>query len=126
VSCGLQQPNAWRLSAAVSGSPVLEDDAPRILEHYRDGISLGEALEEMRSYYPQGLVQMVHAGEESGRLSMTIAQAGMLYEQEMDHRIEIFSALLEPLLLSVVSMGVGTIIFAIFLPLYGLISQINP
>ena len=125
LEVGINQPTAWKLSATVSGSPEMESDIPRIMECYRNGDALPEVLAERPEVYPQLFVQMLNTGQESGRLAKLVSQSGLLYEQDMDHRINILSALFEPLLLAVVSFAVGMMVLAVCLPLYGLLAQFS-
>ena len=120
LSMGVPLLNAWFLAATVSGCPLLQQDAQRVTQCCKDGETLTEAL-EVSPLYPSNLCELVRAGEESAQLATLLARAGDYYDQELDHRIAVFTALLEPLLLSALALLVMGIVLALMLPLYSMI-----
>lgn len=122
VSVGIPILQAWTLAASVSGCALLDDDAPRVVRCCKDGETLTEAL-EVNPLYPSDLREMVRAGEESGRLSDLLASLGKIYDLEVDHRVAVFTALLEPVLLSGLALLVAGLVLALLLPLYSLVNQ---
>ncbi|MFN8612967.1 MAG: type II secretion system F family protein [Vulcanimicrobiota bacterium] len=114
---------AWSLAAQSSGCPLIHQDAVRVVGCCREGETLTEAL-EVEPLYPRSLVEMIRAGEESGQLDGLLKRLANLYELDLEHRLTLLAALLEPLLLAVISLVVITLILALMLPLYTLIEQV--
>ena len=65
---------------------------------------------------------MVTVAEEGGSLSKSLTQAAEMIEEDLDHRIDILSSLVEPMLMGVAGFCVGTVLLGAFLPLYNLIA----
>lgn len=122
---GIPVLRAWTLAAQASGCPLFFDDATRVVSCCREGgETLTEALEVER-LYPRSLVEMIRAGEESGRMGPLLSRLGGLYEMDMDYRLTILAALLEPMLLTLISLLVIFLILSLMLPLYTLIEQVS-
>ena len=122
VSVGVPLLRAWSLAAEVSQCPLLQEDAGRVLSCCKAGETLTEAL-EVSPLYPSHLREMVRAGEEVGLMAPLLARLGSLYDQELEHRLAIFTALIEPALLSGLALLVAVLVLSLMLPLYSLINQ---
>ena len=58
-------------------------------------------------------------------MTEAFGRAGGWFEQEVESRIESFQAALEPVMMGLVSLIVGTIVLAVFMPLYGLLDKLG-
>ena len=114
-----------RLSAAVSGSPLLEQDVPKIVKSVSDGELLSDHLSRNPEIYSQTIIHFVSAGEEASRMPDMFGRAGDFHQLQMEGHVDALKAALEPIMLGTVALIVGTIIFSIFLPLYGFLNQIG-
>lgn len=70
------------------------------------------------------MLQFVHLGEEATELSSAFGFAASWFEEEVEFRVELFKAALEPIMMVAVSLIVGGIVLSIFLPLYGLLDKL--
>ena len=75
--------------------------------------------------YPSVMLQMVRLGEETSTVGEACGRLGEWFEDDVQSRIEAFKAALEPLLMTAISCVVGTIVIAVFLPLYGLLEKLG-
>ncbi|MDR2638157.1 MAG: type II secretion system F family protein, partial [Zoogloeaceae bacterium] len=62
--------------------------------------------------------QMVAIGEESGSLSTMLGKVADFFEEEIDRAVEALSSLMEPIIMVVLGTLVGTIIIAMYLPIF--------
>lgn len=123
LSVGIPVVQAWSLAATVSACPLLQQDALRVIRCCKDGETLTEAL-EVSKLYPSTLVELIRAGEETGLMAPLVARAGEFYDQELDYQVGVFTALLEPLLLTGLSLMVMGLILSLLAPLYGILVQL--
>jgi type IV pilus assembly protein PilC len=65
-------------------------------------------------------VQMIAIGEESGALDEMLEKVAVHYETEVDNAIDNLTALLEPLIMSVLGVLVGGLMIAMYLPIFQL------
>jgi type IV pilus assembly protein PilC len=66
------------------------------------------------------VVQMVAIGEESGSLDAMLAKVAEFYESEVDDAVDNMTALLEPLIMVFLGGIVGTLVIAMYLPIFKL------
>lgn len=89
----------------------------------RDDVSTGTQLNvAMKSseLFPNMVVQMVAIGEESGSLDSMLAKVADFYEREVDDAVDNMTALMEPLIMVVLGGLVGTLVIAMYLPIFKL------
>lgn len=115
---GLLLTRAVALAATASGNPLLELDVERLTRDLRHGSLLSEAMGVRQDLYGDTLVHFLRAGEEASLLSELVARAAVYYENDTAECVQGLSAVAEPVLLLGVALVVGTVLLAIFLPLY--------
>jgi type IV pilus assembly protein PilC len=86
----------------------------------RDGYQLSEAI--LLSPYSEliapGIIQMLKAGEKSGQLGRVCDKVSIFYEQKLQNSIRTATALIEPLMITVMGGVIGTIAIALLLPVF--------
>ena len=85
-------------------------------EALREGGSLAASLRDSRAI-PSLAVQMIQVGEQSGRLGEMLLRVAGNYEQEASRNLKRSVTLLEPLLILIMALMVGTLAMAILLPI---------
>lgn len=121
---GMDLMRSVKLACLSSGSPLLEYDAQRLLKGITDGESLSDLMNRSE-LYPHLLQQMVMMGEETSRSSEAFDRSAQWFEETVEAKIESFQAAFEPVMMGLVSLIVGTIVLAVFLPLYGLLEKLG-
>lgn len=126
LETGMDITRSLQLAAAASGSPVIEKDSALLVASV---ISAGGMVSEHMRYaddvYPATMTNLVASGEETSQLSEMYGRCAAYYDMEMNYKVEALGAALEPLMLFLVSMVVGTIVLSVFLPMYSYIDQIG-
>lgn len=131
VSFGLTQtqacgyPLASALTAIAQGlaNAEIADGLRRAHKELVDGETLAVALSR-EEFFQGPFLHLLAAGEEVGRLEIMIRAASRLYEEELQQRIDTFTALLEPLLMIVMGFIVGGTILLLFLPMAQIVQQL--
>jgi type II secretory pathway component PulF len=124
-SAGLDLVRSMNLACLASGSAVLQADARRLSTGVTEGEFFSELMASRPDVYPHLLHQMTMMGEETSHCAEGFGRAGNWFEQEVQGRVESFQAALEPILMGMISLVVGTIVMAVFLPLYGLLDKLG-
>lgn len=115
---------AWRTSLEATGDPVMNRLSEQLLQAIREGEQASEFLARHPEHFCSAMVQMVRAGEESGRLPDFLEHLVRLLENEVEFRITVVLAALEPLLMAMISLLLLGILLAVFLPLYAHLSTL--
>ena len=123
LEAGLDPRQAYRLAAQASLNPFLMDDSPALCEALRDGETASEYMLAQPEIYPRTLVLLLRTAEESGLLVRFLAVARQHYQLDLESTREMFLAALEPLLLALVALVVGTVVLALLLPLQASLTQ---
>jgi type IV pilus assembly protein PilC len=84
-----------------------------------EGKSFYHAL-ETEKIFPAVMLQMIGIGEESGELDNMLNKTATLYEEEVDHIIDILNSLIEPAIMIVLGILVGGLVIAMYLPIFQL------
>jgi len=89
----------------------------------RDDVSTGQQLNfSMRAtgVFPNMVIQMVAIGEESGALDSMLDKSATHYETMVDDLVDNLTALMEPMIMSVLGVLIGGLIIAMYLPIFQL------
>ncbi|MGA0332437.1 MAG: type II secretion system F family protein [Kiritimatiellia bacterium] len=70
--------------------------------------------------FPSLLIQMMTAGEKSGKMDDMLARIAEIYKEEVDATVDGLTSLIEPLLISFLGITVGGIVVAMFMPIFKL------
>jgi type IV pilus assembly protein PilC len=68
---------------------------------------------------------MVDVGEETGQLPEMLLKIADVYEDEVDNSVSALTSMLEPLMIVMLALVVGTIVMALFLPLIEVIKGLS-
>lgn len=88
------------------------------------GGSLGGALERS-GILPPAAVEMIAVGESAGSLPEMLAQVADFFDEEVDTRLQSLTAVIEPLIMIVMGIFVGTIVVVMYLPIFELSEQVR-
>jgi type IV pilus assembly protein PilC len=92
----------------------------------RDGYQLSEAilLSPGSELIAAGIIQMLRAGEKSGKLGQVSDKVSVFYEKKLEASIRNVMALIEPLMILILGSIIGTIAIALLLPVFRISSVI--
>lgn len=106
------------------GNQVLADSIAQVTEETRKGDSLAGPLGKA-GLFPKTAIQMIHVGEETGKLDTMLLKVADMEEKQMRARTKTLVSLLAPLLILVVGALVGFIVIALLLPIFKMSQTIH-
>lgn len=115
---------ALEITKDTSGNTVVA----RALDDVQAGVKIGEPITkplEHHEVFPPMVVQMMAVGEESGALDNMLEKIADFYDQEVEATVNALTSLLEPLLIVVLGGAVGTMVIALYLPMFNVIKLIK-
>jgi type IV pilus assembly protein PilC len=112
------------ITAKTSGNAIIEDAVMAVRKSVEEGKTISEPLAETKVFPPM-VVQMINVGEQTGALDQMLSKIADFYEDEVDTAVSGLMKLIEPLMITVLGAVIGTIVAAMYLPLYSILSQIG-
>lgn len=128
LDAGLSITEALRLLATATTSRRYQKFYTYLVDSLDDGYSFKESMERYKrsgKLLPPAVQQMVIAGERSGSLPEVLGTVGRTYEQKADTTTQNLEAIIEPILLVVVWLGVMLVAVAVVVPIYSLVGGLN-
>ena len=123
-AAGVPLVEALQSVAGATGSTVYQ----RAVLTMRDEVATGQSLQlamRQQQLFPHMVIQMVTIGEESGALDDMLSKVADFYEEEVDNAVDALSSLLEPLIMVILGTVVGSLVVALYLPIFQLGSVVS-
>ncbi|HEX8994222.1 MAG TPA: type II secretion system F family protein [Candidatus Paceibacterota bacterium] len=89
----------------------------------RTGIPLSQALTKHADLFTTIFLSLLTVGERTGTLGKTLVNFADFYEEDVDNQLKNLSSLLEPALLLIMGLLIGSIAFAILMPIYQIMGR---
>ena len=122
-AAGVPLVDALESTAGAAGNSVYAKAIRQIKDDVTTGSTLYNSIKST-GLFPTMLLQMVSIGEESGALDDMLGKVADHYEQLVDDAVDNLSALIEPMIMSVLGVLVGGLLVAMYLPIFTLGSVI--
>jgi type IV pilus assembly protein PilC len=90
----------------------------------REGYSFAAPLSRS-GLFPPMVVQMVAIGEETGRMEDMLRKVAEFYENDVEDMVSRLSSLLEPFLIVVLGVVLGSVIISLMLPMFDMATKIH-
>src|SRR3984893_10144075 len=124
VSSGVPILEALSIVRETCTNAVFERMYLRVYESSREGETIAQPLKESRSVDDM-VVNMIDVGEETGELDAMLNKIADVYDEEVNVLVEGLISLLEPIMIVVLGLIVGTIVIALFLPMIKLLEGLS-
>ncbi|MEM8961050.1 MAG: type II secretion system F family protein [Acidobacteriota bacterium] len=112
------------ITARTSGNAIIEDSIMDVRKSVEEGKTISGPLGDTK-VFPSMVVQMISVGEQTGALDQMLTKIADFYEDEVDTAVSGLMKLIEPIMIVVLGAIIGTIVAAMYLPLYTIITQIG-
>jgi type IV pilus assembly protein PilC len=124
LSSGVPILQSLDITAKTSGNVIIEEAITRV----RAGVERGESFVDplkATEVFPNMVAQMIGIGEQTGALDAMLSKIADFYEAEVDSAIANLLTLIEPLLIGFLGVTIGSIVIAMYLPLFTLIGKLS-
>jgi type IV pilus assembly protein PilC len=122
LSSGVPILQSLEITARTAGNMILEEAINKV----RAGVERGESIVEplkATDVFPNMVSQMIAIGEQTGALDAMLGKIADFYEQEVDSAIASLLTLIEPVMIGFLGVTIGSIVIAMYLPLFTLIGK---
>lgn len=123
LSSGISMVQAIEVTAEVVDNAVYKEILENTLLEVKGGRSFADSVSEYPEI-PGVLSQMSKVGEETGNLAEILKTLAKFYNREVNNAVDTLIGLIEPLMIVLLGLGVGTLLASVLLPIYNLTSSI--
>lgn len=124
IKSGVPIMQALETVAATAGNAVIEKAVSDARESIREGGRLTDPLKRS-GLFPNMVTQMIGVGEETGALDQMLEKIADFYDQEVDTAVNGLTSLIEPIVICVMGVVIGSIVVAMFLPMFEMGSMVE-
>ena len=124
LAVGVPIMQALDIVGETSGNAVVADAMNSVRDAVRDGQPISSALDD-NPLFPAMVVQMIEVGEESGQLSAMLDKVADFYDHEVDAATEQLAAAIEPIMVVLMGGVIGTVVVALYLPMFTVYQHIQ-
>jgi type IV pilus assembly protein PilC len=117
VKSGVPILGALEIVSATAGNEVIS----KVVDDARDSVRQGDTLAEPLSKspeFPPMVTKMIGIGEKTGALENLLEKISQFYDDQVAAAVKSLTSLIEPIMISVMGFLVGTIVLAVFLPIF--------
>jgi type IV pilus assembly protein PilC len=124
TSSGVPILEGLEITAKTSGNAIIEDAIMAVRKAVEEGKTISQPLAETKVFPPM-VVQMINVGEQTGALDQMLSKIADFYEEEVDTAVAGLMKMIEPLMIVILGGIIGTIVTAMYLPMYSILSKLG-
>lgn len=114
---GVPMLDSLKIASGVITNSAIREGISVIHDDVKAGMSFSASIKK-RKYFPLFLANMVAVGEEGGFLDKALSNIARNYEIQLDRAMKIIIALMEPVFILIMGLGIGFIVVAMLLPVF--------
>ncbi len=123
LSAGVSVVESLRIVSGAAGNVIVDKDIKRIANQVEKGFPVSISFSESE-VFPPLIGQMAAVGEETGKLDDVLAKLAHYFETESEQKVKGLTTAIEPLILMIMAVGIGFLLYAIIMPIYGITNKI--
>ena len=121
IGNGLPLLRALELTRDATVNLHLKDLVSEAIEYVREGASLSRTLKRV-GFFPPLLTDMIIVGEQTGDLPLALDRAASRYDKELQKKIDKVMALIQPLIIVIMAVIVGSMAYMMISVILGSIA----
>ena len=119
IKSGVPILGTLEIVADTAGNRIIAEAVNKARESVRQGESLMGPLADS-PVFPPMVTRMVGIGEKTGSLEILLEKISEFYDEQVSATVKQLTSLIEPLMIAIMGLLVGTIVLAVFLPIFEL------
>lgn len=119
ISSGVPLLDSLAITAKAIGNVIYEEKIKASAKKVKSGIALSETLKG-DPLFPPIAPQMINVGERTGELDSMLENMANYFEEEVDTAVKNISNLIEPMVIVLLALIIGTMLIAIMMPIYSI------
>jgi type IV pilus assembly protein PilC len=124
IASGVPILDALEIVSKTAGNMVIEEEVQNARTAISEGKTIAEPLQGSK-VFPGMMVQMVAVGEETGNMEVMLNKVADFYDDEVDVAVGALTSMMEPLLMVFMGGSIGSILIAMYLPIFTIADTIG-
>jgi type IV pilus assembly protein PilC len=117
LGAGVPVIDTMTLVRKVVGNSHYQRALSRATQYVKDGFSIAASLKKT-NVFPNTLLSLTATGEETGEMEKMLAKAASFYDKQLEAVVSRLTSLIEPMLIVLIALVIGTIVIVIYLPIF--------
>ena len=119
LKSGISVLQAVEITGSSLDNVILEKKLADARIEIRKGVTLSKSIKNITEFPPM-IYAMTAIGEESGTLDTILEKAADFFEDEADNATQKMTSALEPIMIIIMAILIGTVVGAIAMPIFGM------
>ena len=115
---------ALEIVGKTAGNKMVERAVDNVRKNVREGESIASPLAKS-GIFPSIMTRMVSVGEQSGELEKMLSKIADFYDEQVDTAVSGLTSIIEPLIIAFLGIVIGSVVIAMFLPIFKLTTVIG-
>jgi type IV pilus assembly protein PilC len=124
LAVGVPVIQALDIVGGTSGNAIIGAAMAEVRESVRTGSTISRPMAQ-HAIFPSMVVQMLEVGEETGQTSEMLDKVADYYDQEVETATDGLTSALEPLLVVLMGLVIGTMVICLYLPMFTIYQNIQ-
>jgi type IV pilus assembly protein PilC len=108
----------------IAGNTIIADCILFSKQDIQEGVQLSTALNK-KKVFPDLAISMLSIGEETGQMDAMLSKVADFYEDEVAAVVKVLTSMLEPMMIVICGGIVGSILVAMYLPMFSVFDKIR-
>jgi type IV pilus assembly protein PilC len=117
INAGVPMLDTLAITGDISGNIIYRKMWRQVYSSVKQGKKIATTLQS-QSLLPHAVVQMISAGEESGKLGEVLSEVSTYYAKQLRDAIKAVTSMIEPIMIVAMGSIVGFIAMAVILPIF--------
>ncbi len=117
LNSGVPIIESLNVAAGTAGNKIIEEAIFKVRASISEGKTIAHPLQESK-IFPNMVVQMISVGETTGALDDMLNKIADFYDDEVDAAVDALTSAIEPLMIVFLGGTIGSIIIAMYLPIF--------
>jgi len=124
IDSGVPILETLNVAAGTAGNKIVEEAIYNVRSSISEGRSIAQPLGES-GIFPAMVVQMISVGETTGALDQMLSKIADFYDEEVETAVDALTSMIEPFMIVFLGGIVGSIIIAMYLPIFSMAGAIS-
>lgn len=114
---------ALQMGSKVINNSYVEKEIQNVLSNIKNGDCIAETL-NLIGIFPDFIISMISLGEHGGNLEEMLSIASQIYSEDIEDNLNKAVSLLEPLIIVIMALLIGTIVMSIMVPMMKMMQNV--